>query len=56
MVFVLSGKSNLKFKKFIMQSLIIIGIRIAIGCSPARNSALINLLINLTGGYLWFCH
>jgi len=50
MVFVLSGELNLKFKKFIMQSLVIIGIGISIGSSPARNSALINLLINLTRG------
>jgi hypothetical protein len=33
-----------------MQSLIIIGVGIAIGCSPLRNTGLVNLLINITGG------
>ena len=33
-----------------MSSLRIIGLSVAIGCSPLRNSGLVNLLINLTEG------
>ena len=33
-----------------MQYLIVLGLGVAIGCSPFRNSGLVNFLINITGG------
>ena len=39
-----------------MQYVIILSLDVAIGCSPFRNSGLVNLLINITGGYYYgFC-
>ena len=33
-----------------MQYVIILGLGVVIGCSPFRNSGLVNFLINLSGG------